>query len=78
MKWDDLRIFLALARQSRLMSAGKSLGLDPATVSRRITVLEEAMGTQLRAVTAGLHADECGQIPDRPRPGYGGKCRRGS
>lgn len=47
MKWDDLRIFLALARQSRLMSAGKSLGLDPATVSRRITVLEEAMGTQL-------------------------------
>jgi DNA-binding transcriptional LysR family regulator len=47
MKWDDLRIYLAVARQSRLMSAGRSLGLDPATVGRRITALEDALGTKL-------------------------------
>lgn len=46
MKWDDLRVFLAVARQSRLQSAGRSLGLDPATVGRRITALEEALGSK--------------------------------
>ena len=30
MKWDDLRVFLALARHGRLLNAGRTLGLDPA------------------------------------------------
>ena len=47
MKWDDLRVFLAVARQSRLLNAGRRLGLDPATVGRRITALEEALGVRL-------------------------------
>jgi len=47
MKWDDLRVFLAVARQVRLQAAGRSLGLDPATVGRRITALEEALGSRL-------------------------------
>lgn len=47
MKWDDLRVFLAVARQSRLLAAGRSLALDPATVGRRITALEEALGAKL-------------------------------
>jgi DNA-binding transcriptional LysR family regulator len=47
MKWDDLRVFLAVARQSRLQAAGRSLGLDPATVGRRVTALEEALGAKL-------------------------------
>ncbi len=46
MKWDDLRVFLAVARQSRLQTAGRSLGLDPATVGRRIGALEEALGSK--------------------------------
>jgi DNA-binding transcriptional LysR family regulator len=46
MKWDDLRVFLAVARQTRLQNAGRSLGLDPATVGRRITALEEALGSK--------------------------------
>ncbi len=46
MKWDDLRVFLAVARQTGLQNAGRSLGLDPATVSRRITALEEALGSR--------------------------------
>jgi DNA-binding transcriptional LysR family regulator len=47
MRWDDLRVFLAVARQSRLLNAGRALGLDPATVGRRITALEEALGAKL-------------------------------
>jgi DNA-binding transcriptional LysR family regulator len=47
MKWDDLRVFLAVARQTRLLNAGRTLGLDPATVVRRIGALEEALGTKL-------------------------------
>jgi DNA-binding transcriptional LysR family regulator len=47
MRWDDLRVFLAVARQSRLLNAGRTLGLDPATVGRRVTALEEALGAKL-------------------------------
>lgn len=47
MRWDDLRVFLAVARHHRLMLAGRLLGLDPATVGRRITALEEALGAKL-------------------------------
>ena len=47
MRWDDLRVFLAVARQTRLMNAGRTLGLDPATVGRRVSALEEALGAKL-------------------------------
>ena len=47
MKWDDLRVFLQVARDSRLLVAGRTLGLDPATVGRRITALEDALGAKL-------------------------------
>lgn len=47
LKWDDFRVFLAVARQSKLLAAGRVLGLDPATVGRRVTALEEAIGTKL-------------------------------
>jgi DNA-binding transcriptional LysR family regulator len=47
MRWDDLRVFLAVARQERLQVAGRTLGLDPATVGRRVTALEEVLGARL-------------------------------
>ena len=47
MKWDDLKVFLAVARHSRLQSAGRVLALDPATVGRRVTALEAALGAKL-------------------------------
>lgn len=47
MKWDDLRVFLAVARHSGLQAAGRVLGLDPATVSRRVAALEAALGSKL-------------------------------
>lgn len=45
--WDDLRIFLAVARDSSLSGAGKRLRLDPATVGRRIQKLETSLQTAL-------------------------------
>lgn len=45
--WRDLRIALALARHGSLGEAGRALRLDPTTVSRRISALEEATGAAL-------------------------------
>ncbi|MFN3723823.1 MAG: LysR family transcriptional regulator [Paracoccaceae bacterium] len=47
MDWDDLRVFLAVARAESLSGAGRRLGLDPATVGRRIARLEERTGARL-------------------------------
>ncbi|RBI74629.1 LysR family transcriptional regulator [Roseovarius sp. TE539] len=47
--WDDLRIFLAVARRESLSGAGRVLKVDPATVGRRIARLEEAVGAALFA-----------------------------
>ncbi|MGC1489625.1 MAG: LysR family transcriptional regulator, partial [Albidovulum sp.] len=49
MDWDDLRVFLAVARGESLSAAGRGLKIDPATVGRRIARLEEAMGARLFA-----------------------------
>ena len=47
MDWDDLRIFLAVARSESLSGAGQQLKIDPATVGRRIARLEESLGARL-------------------------------
>jgi DNA-binding transcriptional LysR family regulator len=39
--WDDLRLFLAVAREQSLSGAGKQLRLDPATLGRRVARLEK-------------------------------------
>lgn len=41
-QWDDLRIFLAVAREESLSAAGRRLRVDPATVMRRVARLESA------------------------------------
>lgn len=46
-QWDDVRIFLAVARHESLSAAGRVLKIDPATVGRRITRLETALDTPL-------------------------------
>lgn len=46
-KWDDLRVFLAVARSETLSGAAKLLRLDPATVGRRIARLERALEVAL-------------------------------
>jgi DNA-binding transcriptional LysR family regulator len=45
--WDDLRLFLAVARESSLSGAGKRLRLDPATLGRRVARLEKALARAL-------------------------------
>jgi DNA-binding transcriptional LysR family regulator len=47
MNWDDVRIFLAVARSGQILAASKRLALNHATLSRRLTALEEALGTRL-------------------------------
>ncbi|MFT5114704.1 MAG: DNA-binding transcriptional LysR family regulator [Parasphingorhabdus sp.] len=45
--WDDLRFFLAIARQGTLTGAGKILGVSQPTVSRRLESLEGQLKTRL-------------------------------
>lgn len=45
--WDDLQFFLAVARAGTLSLAGRRLGTDHATVARRVTALETALGVKL-------------------------------
>lgn len=45
--WDDLRIFLAAARAGSLAAAGDKLGVNTATVGRRIARLETALKSTL-------------------------------
>jgi DNA-binding transcriptional LysR family regulator len=47
MNWDDVRIFLAVARSGQILAAARSLGLNHATVGRRITALERDLQTRL-------------------------------
>lgn len=47
LSWDDARILLAVVRHGTQAAASKSLGIDQATVSRRILRLEDVIGTPL-------------------------------
>lgn len=45
--WDDYRYFLAVARTGQLSAAGRKMGVDHATVSRRIKSLEDQLKGKL-------------------------------
>ncbi len=47
MNWDDARVFLAVCRESTLRGAARVLGVDQATVGRRLNTLENALGATL-------------------------------
>lgn len=47
MNWDDLRFFLALAREGTVSGAGRALNVKHTTVARRIAALEEQLGSRL-------------------------------
>jgi len=47
MNWDDLRIFLAVARSGQLLSAARALGVNHATVARRLSALEADLAVKL-------------------------------
>ncbi|KQZ86326.1 LysR family transcriptional regulator [Pseudomonas sp. Root562] len=47
MNWDDARVFLAVCRESTLRGAARVLGVDQATVGRRIAALEKSLSATL-------------------------------
>jgi DNA-binding transcriptional LysR family regulator len=47
MNWDDARVFLAVCRESTLRGAARVLGVDQATVGRRIVALEKSLNATL-------------------------------
>ncbi|ANV24193.1 LysR family transcriptional regulator [Rhizobium pusense] len=62
MNWDDVRLFLSVARSGQFLSAARKLGVNHATLSRRVSALEAAIGTQLfLRSTNGCELTEEGQ-----------------
>lgn len=47
MNWDDLRVFLAVAREGTLRQAAATLGITQPTAGRRLQGLEDALGVAL-------------------------------
>ena len=45
--WDDARMFLAVARAGQMLGAARTLGVNQATLSRRMAALESALGAKL-------------------------------
>jgi DNA-binding transcriptional LysR family regulator len=52
MNWDDVRVFLAVARTRTLGGAGRMLGQSQPTMGRRLKTLEAALGQALFQRTA--------------------------
>jgi DNA-binding transcriptional LysR family regulator len=44
MDWDDVRVFLAVARHGSLRAAGRALGLSQPTIGRRLAAFEATFG----------------------------------
>lgn len=60
--WDDVRYFLAAARGGSVRAAAKGLAVNHATVLRRISQLEERLGTQMfERLPSGYRLTEAGE-----------------
>ena len=53
LRWDDVRLFLAVHRERGLAGAARRLGVDGSTTSRRLAAFEAALGVRLFDRTAG-------------------------
>ncbi|MGY2361098.1 LysR family transcriptional regulator [Pseudomonas azotoformans] len=62
MEWNDLRVFLSIARGGSLGAAAKLLGVSHPTVGRRLHVLEQAGGEVFfRRTASGLVLTDSGE-----------------
>ena len=60
--WDDVRYFLAAARGGSVRAAAKHLGVNHATVLRRIAQLEGRLGAQMfEKLPSGYRLTEAGE-----------------
>jgi DNA-binding transcriptional LysR family regulator len=61
--WNDIPLLLALAREGSMSAAGRKLGIDPSTLSRRLVAAEGALETRLFIRdNTGYHATEAGLV----------------
>ena len=59
--WDDVRVFLAVARAGRFVAAARALKVDHATAARRVSALERALNARLvERRTTGVLLTEAG------------------
>jgi len=71
--WDDLRFLLAIRESGSASAAARKLGVDKATVARRVSNLEQELGVRLllrrasgwRPTSAGERAVRVGREMDR-------------
>jgi len=62
MHWDDIRIFLAIARTGSISGAAKRLSVQHSTVSRRLKSMEADLGTRLiERKKSGYELTEAGE-----------------
>ena len=58
----DLEIFAKVAHTGNMSAAGREMGLSPAVVSKRVSLLEERLGTRLfQRTTRQLTLTETGE-----------------
>ncbi len=59
--WDDLKVFLAVARHGSTLAAGRALGINQSTVQRRLSSLENQLKQRLvERLPSGYRLTELG------------------
>ena len=59
--WDDLKVFLAVARHGSTLAAGRALGINQSTVQRRLSSLEDQIKQRLvERLPSGYRLTELG------------------
>lgn len=63
MDWDNVRVFLAIARQGSMRAAGRALGLSQPTIARRLAAFETTCGgaTLFDRLPEGLRLNAAGE-----------------
>lgn len=63
MDWDDVRVFLAVARDGSMRAAGRALGLSQPTIARRLAAFEASIGgtTLFDRLPEGLRLNAAGE-----------------
>src|SRR6516164_4623128 len=64
MDWDDVRVFLAVAREGSMRAAGRALGLSQPTIARRLAAFEAGFGgpTLFDRLPEGLRLNAAGEL----------------
>ena len=63
MDWDDVCVFLAVAREGSMRAAGRALGLSQPTIARRLSAFEATFGgpSLFDRLPEGLHLSAAGE-----------------